>query len=130
LFPHLGEVGVLATSGTLASGVYREALESCGLLQVAPGPASQARVMSAIYGVKGVKAGYTSGQCVDDIRAAVEELATRGVKVMILGCTELPLLLPEPELRTKNGQTVTLIDPTETLAKHCVDHVIVARNPL
>ena len=124
LFPGLEEVGVLATSGTIASGVYKDALESCGLRQVVPSPASQERVMSAIYGEKGVKAGYTTGQCVDDIHAAVEELAARGIEVMILGCTELPLLLPRPQLETANGRTIALIDPTDTLAKHCVDYVL------
>ncbi|MFP3534630.1 aspartate/glutamate racemase family protein, partial [Burkholderia sp. SIMBA_042] len=43
-YPVLREVGVLATSGTIESGVYRKALESQGLRQVAPAPALQARV--------------------------------------------------------------------------------------
>jgi aspartate racemase len=123
-FPELKEVGVLATSGTVASGVYRDALEAHGLRQIVPGAPAQERVMRAIYGERGVKAGYTSGQCVDDILEAVEELVAHGVGVMILGCTELPILLDSPQLRTASGKTVALVDPTDVLAKRCVEYAL------
>jgi aspartate racemase len=119
-FPSLREVGLLATSGTVASGVYREALEAEGLRQIVLGPALQARVMNAIYGEKGVKAGYTMGQCLDDIHAALQGLADAGAEVVILGCTELPLLLPHAFWLSASGQTITLVDPTDILAKRCV----------
>jgi len=52
---------------------YQKALEAqdCGRLSRA---ALQARVMNAIYAKRG-KAGYNRGQCVDDIRAAIDGLA-------------------------------------------------------
>lgn len=123
-FPGLRDVGVLATSGTMTSGVYREALETQGLRQVAPEPALQARVMEAIYGTHGVKAGFTTGQCRDDIVAAVEGLIAQGVEVIVLGCTELPILLPAGEFAGANGQRVHLVDPTEVLARQCVGFAI------
>jgi aspartate racemase len=119
-FPALREVGLLATSGTIASGVYEKALETAGLTQVVPGPALQARVMNAIYGPQGVKAGFTSGACMDDICSAVDALVERGVEVIVLGCTELPLLLPEGEFTAGNGRTIRLADPTAILARRCV----------
>ncbi|MEA3118872.1 MAG: aspartate racemase [Paraburkholderia sp.] len=119
-FPALREVGLLATSGTIASGVYQRALEAAGLEQVVPSPALQARVMNAIYGPRGVKAGYTSGECMEDIVAAVDALIERGVEVIILGCTELPLLLPQGERRGASGEVAWLADPTDILAKRCV----------
>lgn len=123
-FPSLRKVGLLATTGTIASGVYRRALEERGLEEIAPQPALQARVMDAIYGPKGVKAGFTSGECLDDIHAAIDDLVARGVEVVILGCTELPLLFSSNELTTGNGQVVTLVDPTEILAMRCVSHAM------
>jgi aspartate racemase len=126
-FPSLRKVGLLATSGTVASGVYRRALEARGLEEVVPTPALQARVMDAIYGAQGVKAGFTSGACLDDVLAAIDELAGQGVEVIILGCTELPLLFTRSELITASGQKVTLVDPTEILAVRCVSHAM-ARN--
>lgn len=119
-FPTLRKVGLLATSGTLASGVYRKALEAAGLEQVVPSPERQADVMNAIYGPQGVKAGFTTGACVDDLTAAINEMAADGVDVVILGCTELPLILPQSRATTAQGHTVTLVDPTDVLARHCV----------
>jgi aspartate racemase len=119
-FPGLRDVGVLATSGTIGSGVYQEALESQGLHQIAPDAALQARVMDAIYGKNGVKAGFTTGQCQQDIIAAVEGLIADGVDVVILGCTELPILLPAGEFVDRNGGRVQLVDPTEVLARQCI----------
>ncbi|MGN6649024.1 amino acid racemase [Trinickia sp.] len=119
-FPMLREVGVLATSGTIASGVYERSLTAAGLVQVTPPPALQERVMRAIYGPRGVKAGYTSGECMDDIVTACDALMERGCQVIILGCTELPLLLPQGERSSASGRTAWLVDPTELLAKRCV----------
>lgn len=119
-FPEQRNIGLLATSGTIASGVYRKALEAQGLRQVTPEAALQARVMEAIYGEKGVKAGFTSGVCLDDLTAAVEGLAAQGIEVMILGCTELPILLSGGEFVCKSGKRVQLVDPTDILARCCV----------
>ena len=76
--------------------------------------------MRAIYGPRGVKAGYTSGECMDDIVTACDALMERGCQVIILGCTELPLLLPQGERSSASGRTAWLVDPTELLAKRCV----------
>jgi aspartate racemase len=119
-FPALQEVGLLATTGTLSSGIYRLALAEQGLIEVVPPPELQARVMNAVYGAQGVKAGFTTGACMDDIGAAIDDLVSRGCQVIILGCTELPLLFPRRELTTGSGQRVTLIDPTDILAVSCV----------
>jgi len=119
-FPSLHKVGLLATSGTVASGVYRRALDDHGLQEVVPSVEVQARVMNAIYGAEGVKAGFISASSVADVDAAIDELVAEGVEIIILGCTELPLLLPEPERTTASGNRVTLVDPTDILAQRCV----------
>ncbi|WP_028225372.1 cysteate racemase [Paraburkholderia ferrariae] len=125
-FPSLREVGVLATSGTIESGVYGKALEREGLRQIVPEPALQARVMAAIYGVQGVKAGHTTGPCQDDVAAALEGLIEAGVEAVILGCTELPLLLPQETFVGRRAR-VRLIDPTDVLARQCVARATGAR---
>ncbi|MGR3909813.1 amino acid racemase [Burkholderia sp. SR8] len=119
-YPALREIGVLATSGTIESGVYEKALASQGLRQVAPSAALQARVMDAIYGEHGVKAGFTTGRCVDDLGAAIDALIAQGVRVIVLGCTELPILLPGGEYVARTGERVTLVDPTDVLARACI----------
>jgi aspartate racemase len=122
--PGLREVGVLGTSGTLASRVYEQALEARGFVQIAPSAAAQARLMNAIYGPRGAKAGHTSGECCDDLAAAVDDLVAQGVQVIVLACTELPLLLREAVLACPGGRVVRLVDPTEVLARRCVAYAL------
>ncbi|QDF97852.1 aspartate racemase [Azoarcus sp. DD4] len=118
--PQRRRVGLLATSGTVASGVYHDIAAEAGLELIVPDEADQARVMEAIYGPQGVKAGHTSGRCVDDLMLALVALVLRGAEVVILGCTELPLLLAQDEDFPVAGRRIALLDPTEILAQKCV----------
>ncbi|SDD02309.1 aspartate racemase [Cupriavidus sp. YR651] len=113
------KVGLLATSGTVESRVYHDA--AAGQLElVAPEPAYQEMVMDAIYGPEGVKAGYTQGHCADQLRAAISHLQGRDARVQILGCTELPLIFAQTDNFRVAEETVALVDPTDVLAKRCV----------
>ena len=129
LFPNLRMVGLLATSGTLASGIYRQSLEAQGLEEITPPPEMQQRVMNAIYGPEGVKAGFIAGQCIEDLSAAVDDLAARGARVIILGCTELPLVYSSGEGRSRNGHPILFVDPTEILAIRCVARAMEISGP-
>jgi aspartate racemase len=113
-------VGLLATSGTLASGVYHHAAAAAGLNLIVPTADAQVKVMNAIYGECGVKAGFTTGQCVAELQAAAADLCAQGATVLILGCTELPLLLPCAEYVDGQGHRAALVDPTDILARRCV----------
>jgi aspartate racemase len=114
-------VGLLATSGTIASRVYHNAAQAAGITLMTPTDPFQEQVMSAIYGEHGVKAGHVDGACRDSLRAAIEHLALSGAKVIILGCTELPLIYAETQaFGLANGRSVVLVDPTAVLARHCV----------
>lgn len=74
--------------------------------------------MAAIYGPVGAKAGFTTGQCRDDLVSAAEYLVkTYDCNCLILGCTELPLILDECDDFPCGGKTVSLIDPTSALAR-------------
>lgn len=117
--PGVRKVGLLATSGTVQSGVYRAALEEAGLTLITPDAPMQDRVMAAIYGETGVKAGYTEGQCREDLAAAIAHLRDKGAEIAILGCTELPLIAPSPEEAEREGFPA-LLDPTDILARKCV----------
>ncbi|MET3190639.1 UNVERIFIED_ORG: aspartate racemase [Burkholderia sp. 1595] len=114
-------VGLLATSGTIESAVYAKAAAKQGLTLIAPDSTHQARVMRAIYGERGIKAGFVAGDCWDDLLSAVLFLERAGAAVLILGCTELPLLLKHnPQFPIGNGH-VALVDPTLVLAQRCVE---------
>lgn len=84
-------VGILATSGTLASGVYQKALEDAGAMAIAPNSGEQDVVMSTIYAVK---AGNRTGSGRDDLGLVAANLVERGAQSLLVACTELPLVAP------------------------------------
>ncbi|MDO5530876.1 amino acid racemase [Sutterella sp.] len=126
-------IGLLATTGTCRTGIYADKAGETGLTLVTPEPAHQAEVMEAIYGKKGVKAGFTTGECRDSLLAAARHLVRdKGATVLILGCTELPLILTENECQDLgDGLTAAVVDPTATLARRAVQTAIESgRTPL
>jgi len=98
LQPAVERVGVLATAGTLAVGLYQKALRSAGLSALEPSPAVLAMVMDAIYGVQGVKTAGETAYAQDSFRAAGRALIEQGAQALILGCTEIPLALHDGDL--------------------------------
>jgi aspartate racemase len=107
-------VGLLATEGTIASGVYLDAFGAHGIKTLVPDVAGQATVTSLIY--DGVKAGRGGDlTALDDV---VANLRSRGAGAIVLGCTELsvaaeatpPDLLPD----------VVLVDSLDELARATV----------
>jgi len=113
-WPGRPTVGLLATSGTVTSGLYQAAAAARGLDLIVTDPTHQSRVMEAIYGERGIKAGHVDGDCKRLLMDALAHLAGRGASIVILGCTELPLVLAQPV------PGVTLLDPTDILARRCV----------
>lgn len=114
-------VGLLATTGTVQSKVYYNQLTDLGLKVITPDEVHQNYVMESIYGEYGVKAGYTEGVCKEHILKGVNYLIENDARVIILGCTELPLLFPQTSEITSVNKQIELIDPTLVLAKKLVD---------
>jgi aspartate racemase len=120
-------IGLLATSGTVQSQVYHQAARRAGLQILTPGVDYQTMVMDAIYGPRGIKAGFTQGLCKEQLLLAAEHLCELGAGVLILGCTELPLVLDHCEAFEINGHTVAIVDPTTILALKCIE--LADKNP-
>ncbi|MDO4552903.1 MAG: amino acid racemase [Bacillota bacterium] len=105
------KVGILATDGTVQSGLYQRACQAVGLEWAVPSPEAQALVMKIIYdGIKG-------GKPIDynDFIAIEGELAAGGCKGAILACTELSVfkeLYHLPDFYT---------DAMETLAERSIE---------
>lgn len=74
-----------------------------------------------------MKAGFTDGDCKAALLRALAHLAARGATVVILGCTELPLVLPRQPAYAIGDRTVALLDPTDILARRCVALSLAAR---
>jgi len=114
-------VGLLATDGTIQSNVYGAVLIAYGFKVVMPDEHHQQLVMESIYGKRGVKAGFETGVSKHQIDAAVNHLIDLGADLIILGCTELPLLFPDEREIVKNNKSVALVDPTLILAQRMVE---------
>lgn len=103
-------VGLLATRGTYASGIYQQAWANAAWACHLPTETERDTLMSGIY--EGVKASN-----LDLARARFESVAIalaerHGLDVLVLACTEIPLVLRDlPAL-----PRVRLLDPAQVLA--------------
>ena len=118
-------VGILSTLATLETRLYQDSLERAGLRALHPAPDGCARVQEAIsnreYGIK------ARNPVTERARADLLDEARRlagNADAIILGCTEIPLALPEKEL---GG--VPLIDATLTAPTGATHAVHIHRNP-
>jgi aspartate/glutamate racemase len=160
--PRLGRVGILATTGTLDTRLYQEALARHGLsvvvpdrgtgqggdptphrlpesdyaaygvrsgVPLAPAPLrelidwlvmrsgeQEGLISEAIFGAFGIKAGFTGGIAGQLMEEAARRLAARGAECLLLGCTEIPLVL-KGEQALLEGRQVVLVDPTSVVAR-------------
>lgn len=102
-------VGLLGSAPTVASGMYQALL--AGVPVTGPGPAGQALVDAAIARVK---AGELGPETHALARRAAAATVLAGAGCVLLGCTELPLVLADGDL------DVPLVDATAALARECV----------
>ena len=80
--------GLLATTGTIRTGIYPKYFDGVELLL--PEEGEQEAVMDMIYA--GVKAGVKDYDAAA-VQKTAEHLLERGAQTIILGCTELPLAM-------------------------------------
>ncbi|MGB9892962.1 MAG: aspartate/glutamate racemase family protein [Candidatus Saccharicenans sp.] len=103
--PRIKKVGLLATEGTIATRIFQKALARKRLQVLTPDSYLQKKIMEAIYGPRGIKAGFLTGKAKRLLLEASSELLTQGAEALIAGCTEVPLSLTQKDL------SVPLIDP-------------------
>lgn len=103
-------VGLLATTGTLRSGIY----------QLHGGPAvgwisssDEEQDRWVMPGIRAIKANRLD-EAARLLRMAAVALVARGAKSIVMGCTEIPIALARQDLG------VPLVDSTMALANACV----------
>ena len=105
------KAGLLATDGTVQSGIYQSVFETSGIELIMPDADGQKAVMDMIY--SGVKASVWNYDTAD-VKKAMESLFENGAETLILGCTELPLAKEMYNLDYPS------VDPTLELAKEAI----------
>jgi aspartate racemase len=88
-------VGLLGTAFTMQQPFYRDRLAGHGLQVLVPAPAEQAEVHRIIY--TELVRGHTTEPSRQMFRSAIESLVRAGAQAIVLGCTELELLLAAPD---------------------------------
>jgi aspartate racemase len=114
--PAMARLGLLATSGTVEAGLFQDRLAREGVEVLVPEGAAQDRVLAAIRAVKSSAAAASAARAA--ITASLVEVAAglvaRGAQGIILGCTELPLVLSQQDL------DVPVFDPSDILARAAI----------
>lgn len=92
----VARVGLLATPGTYASGVYARAFAREGVELLIPGEGGVERVRKAIFdrelGIK-AKSHPVTSEAVALLAGEARALRDRGADLVLMGCTEIPLAL-------------------------------------
>lgn len=112
--PGLKKAGLVSSTGTQKSGLFHDKFRGAGIDVIGPDDKEQERVMDAIFGTEGIKAGFTSGTPKEIIVDMARVLIGRGAEAIIAGCTEVPLVLQERDI------SVPLIEPMRIAAEACI----------
>ncbi len=114
LSPEVHKAGILASTGTIQAGIFNQVFERAKLEVIIPNKITQKKVMRAIFGRRGLKAGFTCGETKTLLVDAAGELIKKGAEVIVGGCTEVPLALQDGDL------PVPFIDPMQCAAEAAV----------
>jgi aspartate racemase len=109
--PGLGRAGLIASTGSVKSEIFDRTFSRAGIKIIKPSAGEQEKIMEAIFGKKGIKAGFISGRPKNLILEAAQRLIRSGAEAVIAGCTEVPLVLQEKDL------SVPLIEPLRIAAE-------------
>ncbi|MFG6412773.1 aspartate/glutamate racemase family protein [Roseateles sp. DC23W] len=110
--------GLLATRFTMEQGFYRDRLwQRFGVEAIVPDERGRAELHRVIYDE--LCAGRVEPVSCELLRAQIAALADRGAQAVILGCTELGLLLP-----AGSEAALPLFDSTDLQARAAVDWML------
>jgi len=108
---NIRKAGLLATDGTVKTGIYQKAASKYGIELFVPDEEGQNTVMDLIYnGVKAGKRDYDT----EKYKKTVSHLFDLGAETMILGCTELPVAMDI------YGMSFSAEDPTLEMAREAI----------
>ena len=88
-------VGLLGTDTTTKMGLYHKAALERGIEILVPAPEEQRTVMHDIFAIK---AGRNDLSIKQELLAVAQRLQEQGAKAMIVGCTEISLVLSQTDL--------------------------------
>ncbi len=106
------KIGLLGTKWTMTGPVYEKAFAKRNLQRVIPNENTRNKINSLIF--EELCQGIFNQTTTDVFLNAIEELKKGGAECVILGCTEIPLIV------TSKNSTLPTLDSTRLLAKYAV----------
>lgn len=113
-------VGLLGTRFTMEQAFYRDRLAAHGIDVLVPGEADREIVHRVIY--EELCLGVLRDASRDEFRRIIADLVSGGAEAVILGCTEISLLVGDADAR------VPLFDTTAIHARSAVELALGARS--
>lgn len=111
-------VGLLGTKWTMTGPVYKEALEQLNLMRLIPGDRMREKLNDAIF--EKLCVGIFDKETTQLFVDAISDLKLQGADCVILGCTEIPLII-SPE-----NSPLPILDSTRLLATYAVSEALSA----
>jgi len=105
-------VGLVGTKWTMTGPVYAKALAQQGLKHSIPEEAMREKLNTAIF--TELCQGIFTAQNTRLFLDAIDDLASKGADCVLLGCTEIPLII------TPDNSPLPVLDSTRLLAKYAV----------
>lgn len=110
-------VGLLGTRFTMEQAFYRDRLsERHGLRVIVPGPQDRETIHRIIY--QELCLGVVTAESRSEYRSVIESLASQGAQAIILGCTEISLLVNQQDA------AVPLFDTTAIHARAAAEKAL------
>ena len=109
---NIKKIGLLATEGTIKSGVYKELLDKFNIECLVPNENDQKIINEIIYGC--VKQNKKANM--EEFYKVSNNLQNEGAEIIILGCTELSALK-----KIENIDSLIFIDAMDILAKSTLE---------
>jgi aspartate racemase len=106
------QIGVLGTPATMRLGLYNSRLDSLGWSCIVPLEQQMTDLVQPAIAL--IKSGQTASAH-DMFETVIESLIDRGARAVVLGCTEIPLVVRETELLG-----IPLINSIDSLARAAV----------
>lgn len=121
-YPQVKHIGVLSTTGTYQSELYSAPLQAKGYKVIVPPWQMQEELIHPAiyhktYGIK-TCSNPIKDQARQNLLKGISYLEDQHAEVVILGCTEIPLAIPEATINN-----LILIDPTNILARALIEHL-------
>jgi aspartate racemase len=108
------KIALIASTALLETGLYQKKIMEADIELILPDDEYQAMVMKVIFAVKSAE--FTLAR--DLIKKIIGNLVSKGSETIILGCTELPLVIDEKDYN------VMFYDPAVILSQAVVKYAL------